>query len=407
MRVALSYLKVFGVLITLYLLFGAGAWLVPNAPVHKNVVKTLEKGDLTNDLEWACLKKQQGRMDNFTDALILNQALTMSSESVVDGVLLMPRKSLGGAQVEDLRAVASGTDNMNTIHYGRYWHGNTFLTRYLLLFGDYLSVRYILYILSSLLMIWCGVSLSRKTGWKPVLSLAIGLLFTYVYVMQFSVQLCMVLLIALGGMLAVAKGHRSGLAFFVIGSLTSYFDLLTAPLLTLGLPLVALVAVENEPKPWKGLKRLSLVSILWGVGYGFTWVFKWLLATLLTSENVIADGIKNLSNRAGCEDFSRWDALHSNLGRLPWSYIVILLVILVVLACIRYRPQGWRQSVQYLAIMFIPWLWYLFAANHSLEHEWFTFRAQAASVAAALLAVASLVDWKHLKLKTKKLWNIE
>jgi putative effector of murein hydrolase LrgA (UPF0299 family) len=86
---------------------------------------------------------------------------------------------------------------------------------------------------------------------------------------------------------------------------------------------------------------------------------------------------------------------------------VILLVILVVLACIRYRPQGWRQSVQYLAIMFIPWLWYLFAANHSLEHEWFTFRAQAASVAAALLAVASLVDWKHLKLKTKKLWNIE
>jgi O-antigen/teichoic acid export membrane protein len=52
-----------------------------------------------------------------------------------------------------------------------------------------------------------------------------------------------------------------------------------------------------------------------------------------------------------------------------------------------------------LVVAFIPWVWYLFAANHSYLHNWFTFRAQAVSVAAILLALMQLVDWNKLNTK--------
>jgi hypothetical protein len=37
-------------------------------------------------------------------------------------------------------------------------------------------------------------------------------------------------------------------------------------------------------------------------------------------------------------------------------------------------------------------MWYFFAANHSYLHNWFTFRAQAVSIAALLLAMMQFVD---------------
>lgn len=144
MKPVYRYLIVFAALIVAYLFFGAGAWLMPDRPVERHIQRTLKHGDLASDQPRAFLPMIQCRMDNFTDALILNQAQTMTSESLVDGVLLMPRKSCGMLPFEDLRELNDGHQEMTTIHYGRYWHGNTFLTRYLLVFYDFISIRLLL-----------------------------------------------------------------------------------------------------------------------------------------------------------------------------------------------------------------------------------------------------------------------
>lgn len=404
----LPYLKVFGLLLAVYLLFAAGSYLVPQRAVESHVVKTIERGDLASDQPRAFLPRLECRMDNYTDALILNQAYTLRSESLIDGTMLLPRLTCERLPFEELRvAVGMDTvDNSATATYARYWHGNTFLARYLLFFWDYPTIRLVLYILSSLLMLWCGALLWRRGGWQLAVAVGMGLLCSYVFMMQFSLQLGMVLFIALGGMIAIAKRCASSItiAFFVLGSLTAYFDLLTAPMLTLGLPLLVMLALKPEEKMQDAFKGLTLASLLWAIGYGLTWVAKWILATLLTSENIWKDGLHNLSNRSGVlDEHGRWDALMENMDMLPWSIIIIALAVILVLACWHFYRQGWRRALPLLVVALIPWLWYLFAANHSYLHNWFTYRAQAVSVAGLLLAAMQFVDWQKMKnVKWKK-----
>ncbi len=401
----MSYLKVFGWLMALYLLFAAGSWCVPDAPVKYHIAKTIERGDLADDQPRAFLPRLQCRMDNYTDALILNQAYFLRSENLVNGTMLVPRLTCERLPFEELR-VAVGMDtasDKSVATYARYWHGNTFLARYLLILWDYPTIRLLFFILSSLLMLWCGALLWTRGSWQLAVSVGFGLACSYVFMMQFSLQLSMVLFIALGGMISIARKRRNvspTVIFFILGSLTAFFDLLTAPVLTLGLPLLVMLALGPEGKLSKTFKEVSLNSLLWAVGYGLTWVSKWILATLLTSENSWADGLYNVSNRSGVlDDYGRWDALMANLDLMPWAFIAIALVVIVVLACRHFHKEGWRRALPLLAVALLPWMWYLFAANHSYLHNWFTFRAQAVSVAALLLASMQFVDWSKMKKK--------
>ena len=154
MKPLYKYLIVFSALIAGYLLFGAGAWLMPDRAVQRHVRETLDKGDMESDQPRAVLPGlPQTRMDNFTDAIILNQAYVMRLEGFRTGVLSVPRWWGPLLPYEVLRAGVDGQE-MQIRHYARYWHGNTFLTRYLLVFYDYMDIRLLLYIVSTLLMVW-------------------------------------------------------------------------------------------------------------------------------------------------------------------------------------------------------------------------------------------------------------
>lgn len=400
MKSLCKYMLVFAAMIVAYLLFGAGAYLMPDGAVQHHVRKTLENGDLSSDQPRAILPNQlQTRMDNFTDAIILNQAYVMRIEGFGAGVLSVPRWWGAMLPFEVLRAGVEGQE-LEIWHYARYWHGNTFLTRYLLALMDYVSIRMFLYIVSSLLMLWCGVALWRRRGWRLAVPIVFSLLVCYAFVMQFSMQFAMVLILALAGMIALARRQTENqapamMAFFVVGSLTCYFDLLTAPMLTLGMMLVVQATLRPEDRPLKGWMQTVCSALLWLAGYVGTWVAKWIIATLFTPENVIADGWKNTLHRSGIADFSRWDAVMNNLELLPWKFILLAVLIVSVLMVIRFNAKGWRRAVQILPIAFLPWVWYFFVADHSYWHNWFTFRVQAVSVAAVLLAMMQMVDWER------------
>ncbi len=398
MKTVFKYLFVLVSLIVTYLFFGAGAYLMPDKAVHHHVKQTLEHGDLCSDQPRAVLPSLlQTRMDNYTDAIILNQADVMRVEGFSAGVLSVPRWWAPLLPFEVLRAGVDG-QQMEIRHYARYWHGNTFLTRYLLAFCDYVNIRFLLYIVSSMLLVWCGTLLCRKSGWQTVAAVMFGLFVCYAFVMQFSMQFAMVLILTLAGMIAIANARKSLMPFFVIGSLVCFFDLLTAPMLTLGMMLVVHIALMSDREMWQGWKQGIYGVLLWTIGYAGTWVAKWIIATLFTSENVIHEGIENIINRSGVDDFSRWDAVMVNIDLLPWKYIVVAVLAVAFLAIIWFNVKGWRRAVQLLPIAVLPWVWYFLAANHSYWHSWFTFRAQAVSVAAIILALMQMVDWKRIKI---------
>lgn len=392
------YCIVFAGLIAGYLLFGTAATLLPNEPIRHHARQTIDKTDLQADFWFAFLCKPQYFMDNFTDALILNQACSGGRNSLLTSLLLVPRLHTGGEECAALRAAADGDTEAPRLHYGRYWHGSTFLMRFMLTADDYVGLRMFFYVLSSMLLLWTLAALARHAGAWSSAAFLFGLTLANVFMMQHSIQFVPVLLIALATTLwvlyRVRRPEQLCMTLFVAGSLTSYFDLLTCPLLTWGLPMAAYLFRQREETFVRGLRCWGHGSALWAAGYGTTWAAKWGIATLLTGENVIRDGASQFMVRAAAgSDFTRWDALTRNTGCIAWFYVVIALAVLAVLAARHFNRNGLPTAALLMMTAAGPCLWFMATADHAYLHYWFTYRTLAATVIALLGAVGVLVDW--------------
>ncbi len=406
------------VLIVCYMMFAVVSCFMPDDRVRQHVHYSIEKGDLHSDYPRAVIPEKSAQMDNFTDALIINQACHLRRNAIIQNIMLLPRADFGVVdQSSTLQLYMQGQDE-NIITYPRYWHGSTFLMRYLLIFFDYPSIRLLLYLISSLLLGWLLIRLWQIKGWIPVAAIGIAFVLVYGYVMQFSMQCCPVLALALIGSLLVCKDfstpRRIFLYFFIIGSLTAYFDLLTAPLLSLGLPLVLFCYLYEDKRPTAKPALLAPLSqivgagLLWSVGFITTWAIKWLLASILTSKNVFKDAFGQVSFRMGSAeniwelaDFSRWTAITSNIDLIPSKLFCIVIAVMIVLSVLHFNRNGWQRALLLLMVALLPYLWYFMLANHSYQHWWFTYRAQMVSIVAMILSIASIIDWSGIKSKYK------
>ncbi len=405
-RTITKYLAVFFGLLAAYLLFGLAANLLPNQPILRHATRTLERGDLQSDFSFVYFCRPAYYLDNFTDALILNQACNGGSQHLLTSILLNPRVDGGGEQCESLKRLTEGDTTMCTLHYGRYWHGSTFAMRFLLLLWDYSSLRILFYLLSSLLLAWVVASLYRRVGKAVALLFALALAFVNCFMMQYSIQFLPVLAIALCATLwvvyRVKEPRQMALLLFCTGSLTAFFDLLTCPVMTWGIPMCVYLMMQqrrSDSRPWpRQLASWTIASGLWAVGYGATWVSKWFIATLLTGENIIRDGAAQFAVRAGGQiDYSRLDAVTNNLSLLPWSFVALSLTLLAVLMLWHFNRKGIGTALLCLTSAVPPLLWYLVTADHSYLHNWFTYRSLSVCLMAIFFALTALVDWQRLK----------
>lgn len=406
-------------LLSAYLLLGLASWLVPDWRVRENVQRSVEVGEMRDDYPKAVLAENGERhdaytMDMFTDGLIVNQALMLRSEGL-SGFLLLPRyqtdKDNQSVSLAALLAVppdeGGHTPNFSqrtdcgghVVYYGRYWHGTTFVTRLLLAVMTLVEVRWLLYLLSSLLLLWCCVRLWRTAGVAVALAVPFALLTVNGFVMQFSLQFSPVLLIALAAMLWMTywrqmDARQSGLLFFVVGSLTAYFDLITVPTLTLGLPLLAWIALQRRECLREGLRMVLFLALWWLAGYVLTWLAKWGLASLLTGMDLFADAYGEASYWTDEGGSYIFKAMSACLSHLHWAYVAAAVLLTALLALWHPRKEGWLLALQYGLVMLIPFVYYLLMARPAWHHSWFNYRALAVAVAALLLAVSVMVDWK-------------
>ncbi len=418
MKTLTKYIIVFLLLIVGYVLLGLSSWSLPDSQIKNAISKSVSMGDIDSDYPRAIVNKEMCRMDNCTDALILNQTYNMRLMSPLTSVMLVP--SLGGEtrNVESLNNVVDGVSQPIQT-YARYWHGSTFLMRFLtLVIGRYANIRLILYYCTSLLLLLLSLLLYKHTGWKTTVAFALGFLLLKGYVTQFSIQFFPVITLALGGAIMVihyrSSISRIGMTLFVLGSLTAFFDLLTTPLLTLGLPLLFYLACKEENitnSRWiTTFKTLPIPAILWALGYGVTWAIKWALATCFTSTNVFKDAFSVGAYRIGGDvpyiaDYNLWDTIVSNVDKMPILPIIGIIVLFLICICIAPKWNAWKIASFYLLISITPYLWYCILSNHSIVHCWFTYRIQLITVIAVFMAEMSLINWplffEKVRLKKK------
>ncbi|MGS4723035.1 hypothetical protein [Citrobacter farmeri] len=225
--------------------------------------------------------KSQTQLDNFTDLRIM-----------------VPRSA--SSDNPSFAAIDMGG-------YSRYWHGYQVVLRPLISFFNYEQVRFLL---STLLISLLCVSSSliwKRMGLVYSICFVVSMCFVHIEAIGMSVQFSSVFFIAMISSIFILKSDRydDGIigrlgipAFFmIIGSVTNFFDLLTAPLLTLTLPLSILIII-NDDVTLTNLKTIVITSISWSVGYALTWISKWIISYLFISHSAISDAINQIFFRS-------------------------------------------------------------------------------------------------------------
>ena len=199
--------------------------------------------------------------------------------------------------------------------------------------------------------------------------------------------------------------------FFIIGGLTTFFDLLTAPLLTLGIPLIIEVLLRSREESLsikKAFLEIIKLSILWAIAYGTIFFAKWVIASLIMQKDLITVAINQILFRTnGSEEYpaTKIGAIVENFTYLYNNVLLacgIVTIIGWIIALIKTRKNkiNWKKILILLIISIYPYVWYMVFAGHSTIHAFFTYRIQAIAIFGVLCIMLEFVD-----LKTKEKIN--
>lgn len=393
------------------------AFMLPQKPIHDHILDSVSTFQQEGALP-QLIKGYKGTiLDNNSDAWMLLLADYDGEESAIDKAMsgyyrVYPCENSGMIGVDNI-SVMDTEESCGVNSYSRYWHGWMFFVRFALMFFTYSDMRAINMFLQFALAIGCFLMLERRGLSKYSFAFLTAMLVLVPTSTALSFEYSFIYYIFTIGMIIILRYHEKlerrlgySLYFFMLGLCTSYFDFLTFPLLTLGMPLVilGLLRRDENAKEIGGyfLKEIVFYSMLWGVGYAGMWVSKWILGSLLTSRNIIQDAISQVilrtSNTKGLgalseEKISYLYTVFANFGVIcKGPYIILFLVsIMYALRNLRKTKCSLRKRMKvafpFMVIAMMPFVWYLFVMNHSALHNHFTYRELVICVFAGLCAI--------------------
>ena len=339
------------------------------------------------------------QLDNYTDALIMGEVVYNGDESIVEKAMKVYRYT-NDDPVNDFIGIMNN-EKYSSSSYERYWHGNIAFIRPAFLLFDYASLRIINIVLQFLLVI-CVVYLMAKKGLnKYIFPFVISLLVIMPFTIGFSFQFSSVYYVTLITSIIVLKYNdwlkqkgRYLYLFFIDGILINYLDLLTFPVLSLGIPLIFYMLLNNH-KLKESIFDIIKISVMWGLGYFGMWVLKWSIGSLLCGENFFGLALDTAKYRMEA-DAGRFVTIIKNIMvyyKKVYLCMAILIFIYYVIIFIKNQRKFNKNMIEfipYLIIIFIPFAWYFVLSQHSNMHYWFTNKSLMISFFAFLVILTKL-----------------
>lgn len=328
-------------------------------------------------------------LDNYTDALMINTAYSVDSSEPIKSAILMRRNYRPNEQldlekidnenntIENLKDTLDGS-NTTYYEYSRYWHGYMIYLRPFLVFFNYNQIRVIFQIFITILSILLIYFTYKKADIYLSLITLFLLIVANFQVIGMSLQYSSVFIIMLLASLYVLIRFKNikeiSSIFFVIGVLTNFFDLLTTPLLTLGIPAIYYIILKNREDKFN-FKILFNIIIYWGLGYGMMWASKWIISDLLYQTGTISrvlEKITLLSNSTEQLNLNVIETIKENMEYINKNILAILLIFTIV-SCLA-NIRNIKQKIPYAILAILPFIWFALIKNHSYIHARFTFR---------------------------------
>ena len=351
------------------------------------------------------------QLDSTTDALILLISACDSGEHPVIQAMRGTRNTLS--------VVEAASDEL-AVHYGdgipfdgsepyyQYWHGYQLIIRPLLSLISYPAIRVLNGIVQTgLLAILC--LLMKKAGLGryilPYLA-AVAMMMPLALAMSLQFSSCYYTL-TISSILLLRKrdslDKTDGILFLYTGIATAYFDFLTYPVATLGIPAVFYFCLRKNTDLRDTFCRGVKICFTWAVGYVGMWAGKWLIGSLILGQNILALAAGKLAERSSAGEVETGllqnirAALSANIRSFlhtPATLVILLLaafLLFLLVKHLRSRDLTWVQTGKiffpFVILALIPIAWYVVTAQHAVIHHWFTHKALAVSVFAGLAAL--------------------
>lgn len=349
------------------------------------------------------------QLDNYTDAWMMGNAAYDSPLPVWKRALACASADYGEGPLDGLvRYLDTGEEGTyREIEYTRYWHGYLVVLKPFFLFFDYADLRAVNVALELLLVIAVFSAFWDKGYRGEAWGYIIAVLFMVPVVIPLSIQFSVVFYLVNAAVLIllkkydrIADGNRLPVYFQLIGMAVSYFDFLTYPVASLGVPLTCVLLLGADSSFRARARKIVCLSISWGFGYGAMWAGKWILSTLVLGDDVIADALSQILMRASHvadgEKITMADTWLRNVEfyfKKPYLALVVICVAAAMAGFYKNRRRllsAARDCLPFALVALMPFAWYAFAGQHSYEHHWFTFRGLMASVFACMCICARL-----------------
>lgn len=293
----------------------------------------------------------------------------------------------------------------------------------MLMFYQIHQIRYIHLFVFFLLLLAVLHALNGRMGRLPALAFFLTMvcagIITIPSSMQFMASFVVMLIASLIVLYRYPFREKESLPLFfmVTGMVVNFLDFLTVPLVTLGVPLLLCLGMEARDGKMLGLRGAAACSLAWGLGYALCWTAKWVISAAVLESNVFEQVAFRaaLWTTGSAEAASPPDRLYAI--RLNFSdffllqgmrvMIVPLLPLAALTLCAVCCPvkcaRRFRQAALMAAVSLFPYAWYGVMAVHSLEHHWFTYRAQFMTLFGIYMALMEAVDWQRLSARTSSL----
>lgn len=382
--------------------------LLPVERMHQNV---LEAKDAINAHAQTIPGYVSTSIDNYTDSIMLNEAICPVDVPLIEKVIYNYQVNYFRQydQQENLLRYLNGEEGYGYQGYTHYWGGHQVVLKLLLLVFDYADILMINLMLQTILAVFIVVGLYRTQKDYVILPFLVAVLTIMPMTIGVCLQFCDIYYILLIGSAYIVwkkdkiKTGKMYLVFLILGMCTSYFDFLTYPLLSLGIPLVIALAYIDFDGINKKVLYPIVYSIAWGVGYLGMWAGKWLLSSILLPEaGSLSEALHSISyrgsNRAGGEIITLFDVLLKNLYvYLKWPTLILIgavfiYFIFLIIKRKRINKSNMTVCLPYFLICLYPLGWYLIAKNHSYEHAFMAYRELAIATFAGLCLLSRMAD---------------
>ena len=191
--------------------------------------------------------------------------------------------------------------------------------------------------------------------------------------------------------------------FLVTGILTSYFDFLTFPLTTLGIPLI-LVLILHSQTGKSGLGRTLQYTFWWFFGYVGMWLAKWILATTFTDINVIGDAINQIEFRTSLDEgkISRVATIINNVSvllRWPYLLLFVLTLLIIVIYVVKDTKNHTIEKCNICILISVgvvclyPFIWYVCVPNHSWHHLRMAYRELGITCFGGVMILQTVIEY--------------